>query len=165
MFVWIYFSLFYYYTFNRVWNPVLRLWGKHGWSVEKTGKRLKWRKTVSAIKTFYSFIYSLIISKPSMNWCFKGALSYFFLNAFDRSVGPCPKTHLQLISSKGVCFVIIARRERSIWVYKTDNSRSNIDIENWKIKKRKVEEQNIKKKGYDQARGRTCINIKAAFPW
>ncbi len=50
-------------------------------------------------------------------------------------------------------------------MYKTDNSRSNIDIENWKIKKRKVEEQNIKKKGYDQARGRTCVNIKAAFPW
>ncbi len=134
-FVWIYFSLFYYYTFNRVWNPVLCLWGKHGWSVEKTGKRLKWRKTVSAIKTFYSLIYSLIISKPSINWCFKGALSNK-KKCFDGSVGPCPKTHLQPISSKGVCLVIIARRERSIWVYKTDNSRSNIDIENWKIKKR-----------------------------
>ncbi len=24
-------------------------------------------------------------------------------------------------------------------------------------------EQNIKKKGYDQARGRTCVNIGAAF--
>ncbi len=45
-----------------------------------------------------------------------------------------------------------------------DISRSTIDRENRKIKKRKIsEEQNIKKKGYDQARGRTCVNIGAAF--
>ncbi len=31
-------------------------------------------------------------------------------------------------------------------------------------KKRKIsEKQNIKKKGYDQARGRTRVNIRAAF--
>ncbi len=45
-----------------------------------------------------------------------------------------------------------------------DFSRSTIDRENWKIKKRKIsEEQNIKKKGYNQARGRTRVNIGAAF--
>jgi len=33
-------------------------------------------------------------------------------------------------------------------------------------KKRKIsEKQNIKKKGYDQERGRTCVNIGAAFQW
>ncbi len=43
-------------------------------------------------------------------------------------------------------------------------SRSNIDRENWTIKKRKIsDEQNIKKKGYyDQARDRTRINFRAA---
>ncbi len=39
------------------------------------------------------------------------------------------------------------------------DSRSIIDSE--KIS----EEQNIKKKGYYQARGRTRINIRAAFQW
>ncbi len=49
-------------------------------------------------------------------------------------------------------------------MYRTDISRLTIDRENWKIKKRKIsEEQNIKKKGYDQARGRTRVNIGAAF--
>ncbi len=41
-----------------------------------------------------------------------------------------------------------------------------IDRRNWKIKKRKIklsEEQNIKKKGYDQARGRTRVNIGVNF--
>ncbi len=49
----------------------------------------------------------------------------------------------------------------------TDISRSTIDRENRKSKKkRKIsEEQNIKKKGYDQARGRTRVNIRAAFQW
>ncbi len=44
-----------------------------------------------------------------------------------------------------------------------DISRSNsiIDKENLKIKKRKIsEEQNIQKKGYDQASGKTHINIR-----
>ncbi len=51
----------------------------------------------------------------------------------------------------------------------TDIIRSTIDRENWKIKKKKKkkgkisEEQNIKKKGYDQARGRIHVNIGAAF--
>ncbi len=50
-------------------------------------------------------------------------------------------------------------------MYRTDISRSTIDREHGKIKKkRKIsEEQNIKKKGYDQARGRTHVNIRAAF--
>uniref|UniRef100_A0A671QV73 Uncharacterized protein n=1 Tax=Sinocyclocheilus anshuiensis TaxID=1608454 RepID=A0A671QV73_9TELE len=44
-----------------------------------------------------------------------------------------------------------------------DISRST-DRERWQIKKRKIsEKQNIKKKVYDQARGRTRINIGAAF--
>ncbi len=39
-----------------------------------------------------------------------------------------------------------------------------MDRDNWKIKKRKIsEEQNIKKKGFNQARGRTRVNIGAAF--
>ncbi len=45
-----------------------------------------------------------------------------------------------------------------------DISKSTIDRENRKIKQRKIsEEQNIKKKGYDQARGRTRVSIGAAF--
>ncbi len=45
-----------------------------------------------------------------------------------------------------------------------DISRSIIDRERWRIKKRKIsEKQNIKQKSYDQARGRTCVNIRAAF--
>ncbi len=52
----------------------------------------------------------------------------------------------------------------SIWVYRTDISRSTIDRENWKIKKRKMlEEQNITNKGFDQASCRTRVNIGAAF--
>ncbi len=48
----------------------------------------------------------------------------------------------------------------------TDISRSTIDRDNWKRKKRNIsEEQNIKKKVYDQARGRTRVNIGAAFQW
>ncbi len=50
-------------------------------------------------------------------------------------------------------------------MHRTDISRSTIDRERWQIKKkRKIsEEQNIKNKGYDQARGRTRVNIRAAF--
>ncbi len=41
-----------------------------------------------------------------------------------------------------------------------DISRSTIDRENWKIKNRKIsEERNIRNKGYDQARGRTCVGF------
>ncbi len=59
---------------------------------------------------------------------------------------------------------MIERRKHSIWVHRMDISRSIIDRERWKIKKRKIsEEQNVKKQGYDQARGRTRVNIGAAF--
>ncbi len=48
-------------------------------------------------------------------------------------------------------------------MYRTDNSRSTTDIGNWKIKKRKIsEEQYIKKKGYNQAGGKARVNIGAA---
>ncbi len=41
-----------------------------------------------------------------------------------------------------------------------DISRSTIDRENWKIKNRKISaERNIRNKGYDQARGRTCVGF------
>ncbi len=63
----------------------------------------------------------------------------------------------------GACLVTI---HRSIWVYRMDISRSNniIDRENLKIKKRKIsEEQNIQNKGYDQASGKTHINIRTVF--
>ncbi len=51
--------------------------------------------------------------------------------------------------------------QNSIWVYRTDISWLTIDREKCKIKKRKIsEEQNIKKMGYDQARGRTRVNIQ-----
>ncbi len=59
---------------------------------------------------------------------------------------------------------MIKRRKHSVWVHRTDISRSTIDRERWQIKKRKIsEKQNIKKKGYDQASGRTHVNIRAAF--
>ncbi len=59
---------------------------------------------------------------------------------------------------------MIKRRKHSVWVHRMDISRSTIDRERWQIKKRKIsEKQNIKKKGYDQARGRTHVNIRAAF--
>ncbi len=49
-------------------------------------------------------------------------------------------------------------------MHRKDISRSTIDRARWQVKKRKIsEKQNIKKKGYDQARGRTRINIGAAF--
>ncbi len=49
-------------------------------------------------------------------------------------------------------------------MYRTDISRSIIDREKWKIKNRKIsEEQNVKKQGCGQARGRTCVNIGADF--
>ncbi len=54
--------------------------------------------------------------------------------------------------------------QHSILVHRTDISRLTIDREKWKIKKRKTsEEQNIKKKRYDQTRGRTGVNIRAVF--
>ncbi len=54
------------------------------------------------------------------------------------------------------------REEKSL--HRTDISRSTIDRERWQIKKRKIsEKQNTKNKGYDQARGRSRINIGAAF--
>ncbi len=49
-------------------------------------------------------------------------------------------------------------------MHRTDISRSTIDRERWQIKNRKTsEKQTITKKGYDQARGRTRVNIRAAF--
>ncbi len=49
-------------------------------------------------------------------------------------------------------------------VHRTDISRSIINRERWQIKNRKIsEKQNIKKKGYVKARGRTRVNIGAAF--
>ncbi len=49
-------------------------------------------------------------------------------------------------------------------MHRTNISKSTIDRENRKIKKRKIlKGQNIKKKGFDQARGRTRVNIGAAF--
>ncbi len=80
-----------------------------------------------------------------------------------------PKTHLSMvvqqpISRKGACLVLIERKECSIWVHSTAISRSTIDRERWQINKNKIsEKQNIKKKGYDQATGRTRVNIGAAF--
>ncbi len=49
-------------------------------------------------------------------------------------------------------------------MHRTDISRSIINRERWQIKNRKIsEKQNIKKKGYVKARGRTRVNIGAAF--
>ncbi len=64
-----------------------------------------------------------------------------FEKRFWRSARPSPKTHLQPTSSKGVCLVLIDRKERSIWVYRMDISRSTTDREKWQIKK----EENIKR--------------------
>ncbi len=48
-------------------------------------------------------------------------------------------------------------------MHRTDISRSNIDSERWQKNKRKISEKQNIKKGFDQKRGRTCVNIGAAF--
>ncbi len=49
-------------------------------------------------------------------------------------------------------------------MHRTDINRSTIHRELTDKQKRKIsEKQNIKKKGYDQAKGRTRVNIRAFF--
>ncbi len=96
----------------------------------------------------------------------KHALRKTLLTAVSDRV---PETHLSMvvqqpISRKGACLVLIERKECSIWVHSTAISRSTIDRERWQIQNNQIsEKQNIKKKGYDQATGRTRVNIGAAF--
>ncbi len=79
----------------------------------------------------------------------------------------CPTSvnHLCAILQEAWSIYDRERRACSIWVHRTDITRLTIDRERWQIKKeRKIsEEQNIKKKVYDQARGRTRVNIGADF--